>query len=132
MSKISILDCTLRDGGYINQWRFGRQESEQIISLLEEARIDIVECGFLEDTEYDENVTVFSDVAQITPLIAPKRPGVMYVAMIALGDIAPEKIAPYDGTSIDGIRLTFHRHEWAEAERVASALMDKGYQSTLR
>ncbi len=128
MRHISILDCTLRDGGYINQWRFGKREIKKIISLLDTAQIDIIECGFLEDTEYDENVSVFSDVAQIAPLISPKRANAMYVAMIALGDIQPEKIAPWDGTSIDGIRLTFHKHEWEEAKRTATALMEKGYQ----
>jgi len=47
--------------------------------------------------------------------------------MIALGDICPEQILPCDGTSIDGIRLTFHKHEWEEARETAMALMEKGY-----
>ena len=25
MSGIKILDCTLRDGGYINNWKFGKE-----------------------------------------------------------------------------------------------------------
>lgn len=128
MNNISILDCTLRDGGYINDWRFGRKAIAGIIEKLNEASIDIIECGFLEDCAYDPDASVFSCVSQITPFIAPKKPGTMYVAMIALGDIAPDKIRPYDGTSIDGIRLTFHRHEWDMAKETAAALMEKGYQ----
>lgn len=128
MKKISILDCTLRDGGYINQWNFGRNAIVNIIEDLNAANIDIIECGFLEDCEYDPDVSVFSCVSQITPLITPKKPDTMYVAMIALGDIQPEQILPYDGTSIDGIRLTFHKHEWEDARETALALMDKGYQ----
>ena len=30
MSKISLLDCTLRDGGYINSWQFGQKEINKI------------------------------------------------------------------------------------------------------
>ena len=26
MNRISLLDCTLRDGGYINDWDFGHDE----------------------------------------------------------------------------------------------------------
>lgn len=28
MSNIKILDCTLRDGGYVNNWHFGRKAIE--------------------------------------------------------------------------------------------------------
>ena len=30
MNKISILDCTLRDGGYINKFNFGEQAISKI------------------------------------------------------------------------------------------------------
>lgn len=128
MNRISILDCTLRDGGYINDWAFGREAIAGIIRNLNDAGVDIIECGFLEDCTYDPDASVFSCVSQITPFITPKKPGTLYVAMIALGDIPPEKILPCDGTSIDGIRLTFHKHEWEEAKLVALALMEKGYR----
>ena len=42
-----ILDCTLRDGGYINDWRFGKKTIVSILEKLEKANIDIIECGFL-------------------------------------------------------------------------------------
>lgn len=128
MNKISILDCTLRDGGYINNWHFKRNAIQRIVDYLEEAHIDIIECGFLQECSYNENVALFSDVNQIKPFITPKRPNTMYVAMLALGDIEPEKIAPYDGESIDGIRITFHKHEWNACKEVVQDLCAKGYK----
>ena len=128
MKKPLILDCTLRDGGYINRWRFGRNVIQDIIAKLGQADVDIIECGFLRDVPYDEEVSVFSCVSQIATLIAPKRENTLYVAMIAVGDILPEKILPFDGTSIDGIRLTFHKHEWEETRTAALELMAKGYK----
>ena len=47
MSKIQILDCTLRDGGYVNDFTFGKYGIKKIISQLTNAGFDIVECGFL-------------------------------------------------------------------------------------
>ena len=128
MNRFCILDCTLRDGGYINNWQFGKATINSIVKKLVQARIDIVECGFLRDIVYDENASVFSELNQITPIISPKDPEVLYVGMIAVGDIDPEKIKPYDGLSIDGIRVTFHQHEWNIAKSVTQQLMEKGYK----
>ena len=36
MSDIKVLDCTLRDGGYINSWNFGNNAIHGIIKNLEE------------------------------------------------------------------------------------------------
>lgn len=34
MNKISLLDCTLRDGGYINDWKFGEKAIHEITKNL--------------------------------------------------------------------------------------------------
>ena len=47
MSQIKFLDCTLRDGGYINQWKFGRETIRDMLNRFSKAGVDIVECGFL-------------------------------------------------------------------------------------
>ena len=53
MKHISILDCTLRDGGYINSWRFGKGTIRNIVSDLNASGVEIIECGFLRDITYD-------------------------------------------------------------------------------
>ncbi len=128
MNNISILDCTLRDGGYINEWNFGNHTIHRIIDLLEQSNIDIIECGFLRDVPYNENCSVYSTLGQIVPFIPFKKKDTMYVAMIALGDIDVAKIPPYNGESIDGIRLTFHRSEWDEVFLQGKHLQEKGYK----
>lgn len=44
---VQVLDCTLRDGGYINNWEFGRRAIASILDKLEAGGIEIIECGFL-------------------------------------------------------------------------------------
>lgn len=46
MSKIQILDCTLRDGGYVNNWEFGKEAIFEIRAALAEAGVKIAELGF--------------------------------------------------------------------------------------
>ena len=55
MSRDKLLDCTLRDGGYINDWNFGFHTIRDIIKKLVDSRVDYVEVGFLRNCEYDSN-----------------------------------------------------------------------------
>ena len=126
MRSISILDCTLRDGGYINSWKFGKNNIEDIIKHLEKSGIEIIECGFIEDKLYDRDSSVYDNADRIKSFI--KKNNTMYVGMIALGDIDPEKVTPRTLEGIDGIRLTFHKSEIEEEFRQAQLLIKKGYE----
>lgn len=55
MNKVAVLDCTLRDGGYVNDFDFSKNTIKTIINKLGKAHMDIIECGFLKNIEYDEN-----------------------------------------------------------------------------
>ena len=46
MFDFKLLDCTLRDGGYINNWEWGFQRAREIIYSLVQAEVDVVEVGF--------------------------------------------------------------------------------------
>ena len=63
INKIKILDCTLRDGGYINNWGFSTQATKEIITSLIDAKIDIVECGFVSQKKGNGlNSTLFKSI----------------------------------------------------------------------
>lgn len=128
MTKTQILDCTLRDGGYINDFQFGEYGIRKIISQLTNAGIDIIECGFLEDGEYDSNTSVFNTVEQIANFLPEDRKSTMYVAMACYGEYDITQLSAYDGKSVDGIRVTFHYNEVEEALEYCRQIMAKGYK----
>lgn len=124
-----ILDCTLRDGGYINDFCFGYNNIKEIIKNLTKANIDIIECGFLENIEnYSKDRTVFSDVNQISEFIPEVRKNSIYVGMIVYGKYDIESLRHYDGSSIDGIRLSFHYNEIDDALEYCKLIKQKGYK----
>lgn len=128
MDKISLLDCTLRDGGYINDFAFGKQTIASVVSGLADAGIEIVECGFLKSGADDADKSLFGSVEAIVPYLPKKRNGrTMFVAMIAYGDISAEEISDCGG-AVEGIRLTFHEKELDEALAFAACLKGKGYK----
>lgn len=106
MKEIKLLDCTLRDGGYINDWHFGKKAIDGTIELLEESNVDILELGFLKDEPYNQNRTVFNDMNQISDLILPKKDNVKYAAMIEVVNPIPlNKITPCSKDTVDIIRV---------------------------
>ena len=110
MNRISVLDCTLRDGGYCNQWKFGKKNIIKILNSLDEANIDIVECGFLTNRiERDEELSKFTKEEQIEELLPKNRNGRTYVAMINYGEYNLDDLPDADENTIDGIRVAFHK-----------------------
>ncbi|MBR3604542.1 MAG: hypothetical protein IKL52_00765 [Candidatus Gastranaerophilales bacterium] len=58
--QIKLLDCTLRDGGYVNNWHFGEKFIEKIISDLINSKIDFIEVGYLRDDYFSDDYSLFS------------------------------------------------------------------------
>lgn len=129
MANVKVLDCTLRDGGYINDWQFGEYTIKDIISNLMDAGVNIIECGFIRDVgTYDPNSTVFPSMNMVERVINPKHRGIEYAVMIEQHNYKAELVSPRNENTADLIRLTFRRNEWAEAKSAAKELKEKGYK----
>ena len=44
--KLTLLDCTLRDGGYYNSWDFSNDLIQEYLQAMKAAQLDVVELGF--------------------------------------------------------------------------------------
>lgn len=63
-SNIKLLDCTLRDGGYVNNFHFGKENIIKIVNDLSTTNIDMIELGFLKDGKHSPNQTLFNFVSE--------------------------------------------------------------------
>lgn len=125
---IRVLDCTLRDGGYCNQWRFGKENIAKIIKSLLAAGIDIIECGFLTNkVDYDANSTQFPSLDVITGWIPPEM-RFKFVAMINYGEYCLDDIPLNHNSPIDGIRVAFHKKNMIPALDFCKGIKRKGYK----
>lgn len=128
MEKIKLLDCTLRDGGYVNDWSFKRQNIRKIISSLAEAKIDIIECGFLSNkNEYNEERSVFDTIDRTADFLPEDRGKTKYVCMINYGEYEAKDIPQCTGKSVDGIRVAFHKGDLEGAVSLCNEISKKGY-----
>jgi 4-hydroxy 2-oxovalerate aldolase len=130
VNNIKLLDCTLRDGGYVNDWRFGNLTIRSILSRLDSAGIDIIEVGFLDSrVEYDKNRSIFPDIPSIAKTLGaciPKNAEI--VAMIDFGTFDADRLLPKDKAVIDGIRLIFQKEKAAQAIEYARRIKAQGYK----
>ena len=130
MKKVKILDCTLRDGGYVNNNAFGEKEIKKIIEYLAEAGVDIIECGYLMDNiEYDENKTEFLSMEQAEPFLIPDN---SYTLMLLGEKYEIENLPENTDGKIDTIRMTFHKKSLKKAIEYAKKIKEKGYKLFLQ
>lgn len=134
MKKVELLDCTLRDGGFVNKWHFGEDCILNIFERLELAGIDIIEVGYLRDyVPFNMDETQFPDTASVGRVLPIRtQKGAKVVAIIDYGDCAQERIAPCSETILDGIRVTFKRKQLNEAIAFCRAIKEKGYFISLQ
>lgn len=111
MKHAQLLDCTLRDGGYLVDGQFGENTIKDIIRSLTQARIDVVECGFLKNEPHQKDSTVFSEVEQVREYLPEDRGSTSYVLLADYSRYDADRLTPYDGTSVDGIRACFFKNE---------------------
>lgn len=110
MGKISLLDCTLRDGGNVNNCLFGRKNIEDIICGLIEAGVEIIEIGFLRDEPYDPDRSVYAGCEEIRSVINVEG-NIKFAAMIESKE-SPEKqfplkkVARLKDSGLDLLRIT--------------------------
>lgn len=126
MDKIRLLDCTLRDGGYINEWDFGERVIRHIVSRLTDANIELIEVGFLRNCEYDRNKTLFRSVGELKSILPENKKNTKFVAMALHNMYDINKLEENQGI-IDAIRVTFHDYDIDEGLAFCRKVKQKGY-----
>lgn len=129
MKRVQVLDCTLRDGGYCNDCHFGFENEKKIVSGLVEANIDIIECGFLLDKiKYDRDYTRFTSMAEVATIIPKDKSGKLFVMLTDHGKFDPEALPECDGSSVDGLRIAFHKKDRLAGLEDCKIVKQKGYK----
>lgn len=128
MGNKKILDCTLRDGGYINDWNFGYEVIKDIIYNLVMAGTDYIELGFLRDCEYDSNKSLFNNIAEAKRVLPIDSGKSQFVLMALHNRYDINKLEEYDGGSINTIRVTFHDYDIDEGLEYCKKIIQKGYK----
>ena len=128
--KVNLLDCSLRDGGYINDWEFGHNNLINVYERVTESNTDIIEVGFIDDRRpFDWNRSIFPDTASVRKVYdsAKVRPEMVF-AMIDYGTCDIRNIESCEDSFLDGIRVIFKKHRMVEAMEYSRQIKALGYK----
>ena len=130
MGDIRLLDCTLRDGGYVNDWEFGHNNLISVYERLVSAGVEIIEVGFIDERRpFDSERSIFPNTESVEKIwgsVRKKAP--MTVGMIDYGTCSLENIQDCKDSFLDGIRVIFKKHIMHEAMAYCAELKKKGYK----
>lgn len=104
-----ILDCTLRDGGYVNSWEFDFETAQRVMDGLYDAGVRYIEVGIMGLGGVEGKSTKFSDFAQMEPLLQNRRTGCQYAVMVNQADADKFQFPNRDDKTPDLIRIAFSK-----------------------
>lgn len=127
-NDIKILDCTLRDGAYINGAQFETPAIKGILKKLQDANIEIIECGWLKDAPHKLGSSYFHVPSDIEGYLVEKNTKCTYVVMIDWDRYDVSALHDYDGKTIDAIRIVFPHGKYMQGIEVGAKVRKKGYR----
>ncbi len=127
--KVELLDCTLRDGAYIVDAKFGVPAIKGIIKKLQDANVDIIECGWLKNAPHEKGTSFFHVPKELEAYFSKRRRNdAVYVAMIDWDRYDLRNLPVNDGKSLDAIRVVFPHGKHREGIEVGKQIAQKGYK----
>lgn len=134
LEKRLILDCTLRDGGYVNNWEFDTETVLAVRDALYKAGIWHIELGIMGKGGEPGKNTKFSTFEEIKPLLSGRQLDCHYYVMVTQADYAGQNMEfPVCGVdTVDAVRLAYFKPEMEAALDTAQRLKEKGYSVFLQ
>lgn len=130
MRNVELLDCTLRDGGYINDWNFGYDTLTSVFERLVSSGVEVIEVGFLDKRRnFDKNRSIMPDTESVEKIYGKIDKGhAMVVGMIDYGTCPIDCLQPCCQSFLDGIRVIFKKHLMHEALEYCRQVKALGYK----
>ncbi len=123
-----ILDCTLRDGGYINNWQFSQEYILKIVNSLISAGIENIECGYLSKNEIP-NSSRLNSIEKFDSLInLVDKKNSKFHLMMDFNDFDTSTLSEKTKSNFSGIRLAFHKKDLKNIITQAQNIRDRGYE----
>lgn len=134
--SIIHLDCTLRDGGYYNDWDFADDLVQAYLRAMDACGVDYIELGFrFTSNNGYKGPYAYTKDSLIERFERPKRAkiGVMANGAEFAGnanalDVAKQLFNPANESAVSLVRLACHYRELEAVEPVCVWLKEQGYQ----
>jgi 4-hydroxy 2-oxovalerate aldolase len=135
-SELKVLDCTLRDGGLMNDHSFDDEIVQALYQANVAAGVDYMEMGYKADkaifSPTDYGPWKFCDEDQVRRIVGENDTGLKLSVMADAGRTDYHRdILPAEQSVFDMVRVATYIHQVPAAMDIAQDALDKGYEVTL-
>lgn len=128
MDHAKLLDCTLRDGAYLVDKKFGDTVIKGIINGLMNANIDYIEIGFFQNSGFGKGKTVYKNSEDAKRFIPHEKGRSQFTVLADYSRYSVDNLDECTGDSVDGIRECFFKQERYNAVQACKIIKQKGYK----
>lgn len=129
---IKLLDCTLRDGGHLNNSKFGDSMIRDVVNGLVESKVDYIEIGFVREEAFGDDYAAVDDINDFQKRFPMTDKDVEYTVMIQEDQYDINRLPAFEEQigerKIKRIRVSFHDYDRAEGLQYCREVIKKGYE----
>jgi 4-hydroxy 2-oxovalerate aldolase len=130
-----IVDCTIRDGGLVNNWDFSVEFVQDLYESLNASGVEYMEVGYknspkLLKSEGNEGPWRFLDDDFLRKVIKEKK-HTKLSALVDVGRVDEADVLQRSDSMLDLIRVACYARDTAKAIELATLFHDRGYETTI-
>lgn len=130
--KTQILDCTLRDGGYINNWQFSKQIGQDLYNSVSSSGVEYIELGFIYPSEENLGAGMFKCLTDdYLRIITGDKKRSKIAVMIDFGKFEPN-LPERAKSDIDLVRIACHKKDILDTIPMCQEIKKKGFEVSLQ
>jgi len=133
--QIKVLDCTIRDGGLINNHDFDQGFVRKVYKAISESGIDYMEIGYKNSKELfspkEFGAWKFCDDDVIRRVIDGIEPKTKISVMVDVDRVNIDNVKPANESPIDMIRVASYVKDIDKAILLANHFDEKSYETTI-
>jgi 4-hydroxy 2-oxovalerate aldolase len=133
--KIKVLDCTIRDGGLINDHDFDLRFVREVYKAVSEAGVDYMEIGYKNSKELFSaekfGLWKFCEDDVIKRAIDGIESKTRIATMVDVGRVNPDEVKPASESPVAMMRVATYVKEIDKAIYLVNHFADKGYETTI-
>ena len=133
--KIKVLDCTIRDGGLINDHDFDVNFVRNVYKAVSDAGVDYMEIGYKNSKELFSaekfGLWKFCDDEVIKRAIDGIESKTKVSTMVDVGRVNPDEVKPASESPVAMMRVATYVKDIDKAIYLVNHFADKGYETTI-
>jgi CMP-N-acetylneuraminic acid synthetase len=142
--QIKLVDCTIRDGGYLNNWEFTIDQVIDCYKAVSSAKYDYFEIGFKSNPRYimNKGLWCYCEESDIQQVVDSVKNGCKIAVMAKVGTFQISDFVKKENSNIDMVRVLLARatntvngmiskydeKDIIESRKICNDLINLGYE----